>query len=208
MTLDDLAWPSSGLLPVVIVDARTGAVLTLAHANREALDRTLATRQTHLWSRSRNELWRKGATSGNVQEVVEVIADCDGDALLYRVIPHGPACHTGESSCFHRSLWKGDEKSGAFLAALADLSEVIEARRSADPSSSYVAKLLSGGVDRIGKKIGEEATELVIAAKNDSSEPFVWEAADLVFHLLVLLAARGASLDDVGMELRRRAATR
>ncbi|MBV8150127.1 MAG: bifunctional phosphoribosyl-AMP cyclohydrolase/phosphoribosyl-ATP diphosphatase HisIE [Candidatus Eremiobacteraeota bacterium] len=209
MTAAEIQWPENGLIPVVIADARTNAVLTVAYANREALERTLQTRETYLWSRSRNALWRKGETSGHTQRVVDVVADCDGDALLYRVIPAGPACHTGEASCFHQPLMTDKERQEEHEAqsagdVLASLERIIETRRCADPEKSYVARLFSGGVDRIGKKVGEEATELVIAAKNEGIEPLVAEAADLVFHVLVLLAARGVRLDDVGLELRRR----
>jgi phosphoribosyl-AMP cyclohydrolase / phosphoribosyl-ATP pyrophosphohydrolase len=210
MDLNDLKWSAQGLLPVVIADARSGQVLTLAYANREALERTIAERSTYLYSRSREALWHKGEQSGNTQEVVSVACDCDGDALVYRVIPRGPACHTGAESCFYNELLAGraekshDDARG-FAAAVRDLERVLEQRRTADPSSSRVARLYAGGVDKIGKKIGEEATEVVIAAKNASYDELVWESADLVFHLLVLLRHAGVSIDDVGNELLRRA---
>jgi phosphoribosyl-ATP pyrophosphohydrolase/phosphoribosyl-AMP cyclohydrolase len=216
-----IKWNADGLVPVVIADARTNAVLTLAYANREALEKTIAERSTYLYSRSRAKLWHKGEESGHTQEVVEVAYDCDGDAVLYRVVPAGPACHTGAESCFHNVLMRGVEelygaschaevsKRGrgieAFAAAIAHLDHVLEQRKTADPGSSYVAKLYGGGVDKIGKKIGEEATEVVIAAKNASHDELVWEAADLIFHLLVLLKAANVPLDDVGGELLRRA---
>ena len=204
---ENLRFGDDGLLPVAIVDARTGALLTLAYANREALEKTLATRETYLWSRSRGRLWRKGEESGNTQRVVAVDADCDADAVVYRVIPAGPACHTGAASCFHQPVLEAPdgERAGAFLAAVAHLEAVIASRRGADPKTSYVARLLAGGVDRIGKKIGEEATELVIAAKNQSRDEIVWEAADLLFHTLVLLAEENVTLDEVGAEFKRRA---
>jgi phosphoribosyl-ATP pyrophosphohydrolase/phosphoribosyl-AMP cyclohydrolase len=203
--VNELQWDAAGLLPVVIVDDRTNAVLTLAYANREALQRTIAERSTYLYSRSRGELWHKGATSGNTQRVVAISYDCDADALMYRVIPSGPACHTGAGTCFYKTLLASDTVDGdALRKAFAHLTRVLEERKTADPSSSYVAKLYSGGVDKIGKKIGEEATEVVIAAKNDSREELVWESADLLFHLLVLLAHKGVSLDDLGGELLRR----
>lgn len=214
MTMD-LKWNADGLLPVVIADARTNAVLTLAYANREALEKTIAQRSTYLYSRSRQQLWHKGEESGHTQEVVEVAYDCDADALLYRVIPNGPACHTGEQSCFHHVILRqaqddnaeaqDDNAAQRFPKAIAHLEDVLEQRKGADPGSSYVAKLYSGGVDKIGKKIGEEATEVVIAAKNASHDELVWEAADLIFHLLVLLKAANVPLDDVGGELLRRA---
>lgn len=203
MDLNALQWNADGLLPVVIADDRTGAVLTLAYANREALERTIAERSTYLYSRSRKALWHKGETSGHTQRVVSVSFDCDGDALLYRVIPNGPACHTGAESCFHNSI-VADASHDAFRTALAHLTAVLEQRKSASPDSSYVAKLYAGGVDKIGKKIGEEATEVVIAAKNASHDELVWESADLLFHLMVLLEHAGVSLDDVGTELLRR----
>jgi len=228
MDLNDLKWDADGLLPVVITDARSGAVLTLAYANREALERTLAERSTYLYSRSRAQLWQKGETSGNTQEVVSIAYDCDSDALLYRVIPSGPACHTGAETCFHNELMNRHAeasfchaevafspeprrrdpevpKGARFTQAIQHLAQTLAQRKNADPSSSYVAKLYAGGVDKIGKKIGEEATEVVIAAKNASREELVWESADLIFHLLVLLEHTNVSLDDVGEELLRRA---
>lgn len=206
MDIDGLAWGADGLLPVVIADANDGAVLTLAWANREALAKTLASQQTHLYSRSRQALWRKGETSGHTQRVVEVSADCDGDALLYRVIPEGPACHTGATTCFHQTLLVADDaESGSFARAVAHLDDVLEQRKSASPDTSYVAKLYAGGVDKIGKKIGEEATEVVIASKNADEDELVWESADLIFHLLVLLKHRGIDLDRVGKHLLSRA---
>lgn len=211
--MEAIKWNADGLVPVVIADARTNAVLTLAYANREALEKTIAERSTYLYSRSRAKLWHKGEESGNTQEVVEVAYDCDGDAVLYRVIPTGPACHTGARSCFHNVILRQaqDDKAAAhndaerFTQAVNHLERVLEERKTAPPESSYVAALYRGGVDKIGKKIGEEATEVVIAAKNASHDELVWEAADLVFHLLVLLKSANVPLDDVGGELLRRA---
>lgn len=205
MELGALKFGEDNLVPVVIADAQSGDVLTLAWANREALERTIATRETHLFSRSRQKLWRKGEQSGNTQRVVEIVADCDGDAVLYRVVPSGPACHTGAISCFHDAVLGSDSTDGDFLKAAAHLQRVLRERKTAPPEGSYVAKLYAGGVDRIGKKIGEEATEVVIAAKNSGDDELVWEAADLFFHLLVLLEARGISLDRVGAHLLERA---
>jgi len=205
MDIDGLKWGADGLLPVVIADARAGTVLTLAWADRDALEKTVASQQTHLYSRSRAALWRKGETSGHTQRVVEVSADCDGDALLYRVVPSGPACHTGRDTCFHNLLFSGDTTAGAFVRALEYLEATFERRKTASPEGSYVAKLYAGGVDAIGKKIGEEATEVVIAAKNADEEELVWESSDLIFHLLVLLAHRGIALDRVGAHLLSRA---
>lgn len=207
MDLAAVTFDERGLVPVVIADATTGDVLTLAWANREALERTAATRETHLYSRSRKSLWRKGETSGNTQHVVEMRLDCDGDAVLYRVVPSGPACHTGEATCFHTTLLETDDldDASAFARAVVHLREVLVERKSASPDESYVAKLYAGGVDRIGKKIGEEATEVVIAAKNDDPDELVWEASDLLFHLFVLLEERGVSLARVGEHLLSRA---
>ena len=215
-TPSDLQWGENGLLPVVVQDARSGAVLTLAYADREALRRTLDSRSTWLFSRSRAALWHKGETSGNTQRVVSVSYDCDADAILYRVEPAGPACHTGRASCFSQELLTEQapptEKLPAessltapFEAAIEHLRSTIAARRTASPETSYTAKLLHDGVDRIGKKIGEEATEVVIAAKNDDPQELVWEVADLFYHTLVMLEYRGIALDDVGTELLRRA---
>ena len=209
MTAAELAWGESGLLPVVIQDAATGDVLTLAHANREALDRTIAERTTWLYSRSRKALWKKGETSGNVQDVLSVAYDCDADALLYRVRPHGPACHTGARTCFNDTLLAPAQTSAngdaTFEHAIVHVRETVASRRTADPEHSYTAKLLGGGIDRILKKIGEEATEVVIAAKNGVREEIVWETADLLYHTIVMLEERGVALDDVGAELLRRA---
>jgi len=210
MSIDELAWDGRGLLPVIVQDAASGAVLTLAYANREALEKTLDERTTWFFSRSRDELWHKGATSGNTQDVVSVSYDCDADALLYRVVPHGPACHTGATSCFSNELLGAPDgvplaDGSSFERSIAHLRTTIASRRGASPETSYTAKLLSDGVDRIGKKIGEEATEVVIAAKNGDAREITWEVADLLYHTLVLLEERGVSLDAVGAELLRRA---
>jgi len=208
MSLVDVRWDERGLVPVIVTDATTGAVLTLAYANREALERTIATSSTWLFSRSRDALWHKGETSGNTQRVVSVSVDCDGDALLYRVVPSGPACHTGAASCFTTTIALDDASTPAgaeFASAVSSLARTILERKAHPVEGSYTAKLFAGGVDRIGKKIGEEATEVVIAAKNADRAELVWETADLLYHALVLLAERGVSLDDVGAELSRRA---
>ncbi len=203
-------WNGDGLAPVVIVDARTNAVLTLAYANHEALQKTVATKSTWLYSRSRAALWNKGATSGNTQRVVAIAIDCDSDALLYRVIPEGPACHTGAPTCFGDVVpLEGAESvpNGAhFAEAMLALASTIADRHTNPPEGSYTAKLFAGGVDRIAKKIGEEATEVVIASKNDDPAELVWETSDLLYHTLVLLAERNVSLDAIGDELARRAA--
>src|SRR3984885_8823429 len=187
--LTAVKWNAEGLAPVVLVDARTSAVLTVAYANREALEKTIATKSTWLYSRSRAELWNKGATSGNTQQVTAIALDCDSDALLYRVIPAGPACHTGAPTCFTEVVpLAGAEASpnGAhFAEAMLALSSTIADRRENPPEGSYTAQLFDGGIDRIAKKIGEEATEVVIASKNEDRSELVWETSDLLYHLLV-----------------------
>ena len=203
-------WNADGLAPVVLVDARTNAVLTLAYANQEALAKTLATHSTWLYSRSRAELWNKGATSGNSQQVVAVAIDCDSDALLYRVIPAGPACHTGAPTCFTEVVPLAGAESapnGAhFAEAMLALASTIDDRRVNAPEGSYTAQLFAGGIDRIAKKIGEEATEVVIAAKNEDRGELIWEVSDLLYHTMVMLAERHVTLDEIGDELARRAA--
>lgn len=198
MDLDAVRFDERGLVPVVVQDARTGEVLTLAYANREALEETLRTRQSTFYSRSRQALWRKGETSGHTQEVVEVLLDCDGDAVVYRVIPKGPACHTGERSCFHRPLLPGEPDLGFVLG---QVYATIQERLKTLPEGSYVARLHREGLDRILKKIGEEAGEVIIAAKNGSQEEVRWEAADLLFHLLLVLAELGLEPEDLARTL-------
>ena len=190
-----------GLVTVIAQDARTGVVLMLAHADREALERTLTTGEMHYRSRSRG-LWRKGETSGNVQRVVSLEADCDGDAVLARVEPLGPACHTGETSCFPRTALTADMLSAldATIASRAGERELA----SSEPDRSYTRQLLRDRNLRL-KKIGEEAAELVVALADEDAKRAVEEGADLIFHTLVGLRAAGVSLDDVRSVLRARA---
>ena len=198
--IDDVRFDRDGLVPAIVQDAGDGRVLTLAWMNRESLAMTLERRETWFWSRSRQELWRKGATSGNTQAVRSVALDCDGDALVVLVDQTGVACHTGESSCFHRPL-TGDAPAEPF-AALADLERTVAARAAdADPASSYTAGLLHKGIDTVCKKVGEEATEVVIAAKGREHGQVVYESADLLYHLTVLWTAAGVSLGEVAAEL-------
>jgi phosphoribosyl-AMP cyclohydrolase / phosphoribosyl-ATP pyrophosphohydrolase len=185
----------SPLLPVVVQDADDGTVLMLAWANEDALAATERTGEAHFWSRSRDELWHKGATSGHRMPIVEVARDCDADAILYRVRPTGPACHTGERSCF---------RTDAAAFGLADLERVIADRRSADPAASYTARLLADGPRRAAEKVVEEAGETASAALAGSEAEVRAEAADLAYHLLVLLAARQVPLGDVLRELAER----
>ena len=180
---DALAYDAAGLIPVVVQDAASGDVLMVAYANREALDLTARTGLAHFWSRSRAALWRKGETSGNEMRVREVRADCDRDALLMVVDPAGPACHTGTRTCF------GDDTPTS-AGIMAELGRVIASRASASPDSSYTARLLAKGPDHVLKKIGEEATEVVLAAKSESDERLAEEAADLLYHLTVAMAQR------------------
>jgi phosphoribosyl-AMP cyclohydrolase / phosphoribosyl-ATP pyrophosphohydrolase len=198
MTFDpaSLHYDDRGLVPVVVQEIGTGAVLMLAYANREAVELTLSTGQAHFWSRSRQSLWKKGETSGNTLQVVEAVADCDGDALLVRALPAGPACHRGTGTCF--------EPNPARLE-LGWLSTVIASRRGADPETSYTAKLLSQGIERIAQKVGEEGIETAIAAVVPSlRSALAGEAADLLYHLLVLLEASGIDPEEIGKELLRR----
>ncbi|HEX8164100.1 MAG TPA: bifunctional phosphoribosyl-AMP cyclohydrolase/phosphoribosyl-ATP diphosphatase HisIE [Pyrinomonadaceae bacterium] len=210
--VEDLKFDERGLAPAVVQDAKTREVLTLAYVNEESVRRTLSTGETWFWSRSRSELWHKGATSGNTQRVVGMKVDCDADALVILVETAGPACHTGESSCFHNRVeGADDEESSAeeppdLGRALRELHSVVESRRRERPEGSYTTYLFERGLDKILKKVGEEATETVIAAKNGDDGALVSETADLIYHLVVMLAERGVHPDEVGGELARRGA--
>jgi len=205
--VEGIRYDELGLVPVIAQSVTTKAVLTLAYANHEAVDKTLESGEAHYYSRSRNELWRKGETSGNTQRVVEIRLDCDGDALLYRVEPRGPACHTGEETCFFTTVPSlgavGGQEAGMDLGAMVDkLTGTIAQRHRDMPEGSYTARLLEEGVERVAKKVGEEAVEVVVAALAD--ERLAEEAADLVYHLLVLLERRGVGADEVARVLRDR----
>ncbi|TME44068.1 MAG: bifunctional phosphoribosyl-AMP cyclohydrolase/phosphoribosyl-ATP diphosphatase HisIE [Chloroflexi bacterium] len=204
MNVDALNFSMDGLLPVVVQHHQSGAVLMVGFANREAVLKTLETRHAWFFSRSRQRLWEKGETSGHYLDVRGLRVDCDGDALIYVCEPHGPTCHTGESSCFFERL--DDVPAAETIGeAAAILFDTIRSRQAqADPSSSYVARLLAEGVDRVGKKVGEEATEVIIAAKNADPAELAHEIADLWFHTFVLLAQQGMEPEDVWNELRRR----
>ena len=203
-----LRYDDRGLIPVVVQDVNSGAVLMQAFATREAVELTLSTGQAHFWSRSRQALWRKGETSGNVLQVLEVTADCDADSLLVRVLPAGAACHRGTRTCF--------EPNPARLE-LGWLAAVLDSRRGADPETSYTARLLFQGIERIAQKVGEEGVETALAAVaaamtaatpgtnyEERRKALTGEAADLVYHLLVLLLASGIDPSEVGEELLRR----
>lgn len=194
----NIQFNEQGLVPAIVQDAHSKEVLTLAYMNEQSLQKTLETKETWFYSRSRQQLWHKGETSGNVQKVVDVRYDCDADALLILVEPKGPACHTGEYSCFHHRL--NDEKPVATpnrFAILNVLESLIAEREAKRPEGSYTTYLFEKGIDKIAKKVGEEAAEVIIAAKNHSKEELRWEAADLLYHLLVLLREQRVSLDDV-----------
>lgn len=198
--IENLAYDDRGLVAAIAQDAQTGGVLMLAWMSREAIVQTINTGVAHFWSRSRACLWRKGESSGNELRVKEVRVDCDGDALLLLVNPLGPACHTGEISCFHRTASAEEDLTpvaGATvsqLRVLDALGAVIRARRDASADTSYTARLLAGGIEKIGKKVGEEAFETALAAATQSDDRLAEEAADLLYHLLVLLEARGLAL--------------
>ena len=204
-----LRYDDRGLIPVVVQDVNSGAVLMLAFANREAVELTLSTGQAHFWSRSRQALWRKGETSGNVLRVVEVTADCDADSLLVRALPAGPTCHRGTRTCF-----EPDIGSNPARLELGWLAAVLESRRGADPEASYTARLLARGIERIAQKVGEEGVETAIAAVSfaargegeggERRKALIGEAADLLYHLLVLFEASGIDPSEVGEELLRR----
>jgi phosphoribosyl-ATP pyrophosphohydrolase/phosphoribosyl-AMP cyclohydrolase len=194
--LKEARFNADGLIPAIVQDVRTREVLTVAYMNNEALRLTLEKGETWFYSRSRKALWHKGETSGNFQKVRGIKLDCDNDAVLLEVEPLGPACHTGDYSCF------GVE--AGFGGTIQQLYDVIARRKQERPEGSYTTKLFSQGIDKIVKKLGEEAVETVIAAKNDSSERLVEETADLVYHLLVTLVEKGVTLEDIQVELTRR----
>lgn len=204
MNLTELKFDPSGLIPVVTQDARTGAVLMQAFADAAAVQRTLATREATYYSRSRQEQWVKGATSGHTQRVVSVTADCDGDSLLYRVEQTGPACHTGTYSCFHQPLLEDQAQQDALDGTLERVYATITERLVTLPENSYVARLHAGGLDRVLKKISEESGEVLLAAKNHDRAELATEVADLLFHTLFAMAEVGVSPADVARVLQER----
>ncbi len=191
--MNDLKF-TNGLIPAIVRDANTGAVLTLAYINEESLRKTIETGETWFWSRSRNELWHKGATSGHTQRVVHIAPDCDNDALVVTVIPSGPACHTGAVSCF----------ADVPPLPLERLMRVLRSRYDERPEGSYSSYLFNEGRDKILKKIGEESTEVIIASKGEGRERMVSEMADLIYHLSVLMVDEGIGWNEVFDELQRR----
>ncbi|MBY0216888.1 bifunctional phosphoribosyl-AMP cyclohydrolase/phosphoribosyl-ATP diphosphatase HisIE [Paenibacillus illinoisensis] len=218
--VEHIRW-SDGLVPAIVQDAETCQVLMMAYMNRESLKLSLESGETWFWSRSRQELWHKGATSGNVQTITSLKYDCDGDTLLVEVKPNGPACHTGEVTCFHNEIvglpqnsteQSGNEtnadasesKAEGRFEVLAELESVIAQREVERPEGAYTTYLFDKGVDKILKKIGEEASETIIAAKNKDNDELRLEVSDLMYHLLVLLQERKLPLDDIMAELSRR----
>ena len=202
MKLPDIKFDASGLVPVVDQHAISGQVLTLAYANNEAIELTLETGEAHFWSRTRQEIWRKGATSGAVQQVLEVRYDWDADTLLYRVDPTGPACHTGKRTCFYRTI------AGSAVPSLGEIilsvEKTIADRIQEKPEGSYVVNMHNRGIGYVAQKVIEEAGETVVAALQSHDEEIVQEAADLVFHLLMLLHERGVTFEQVISELAKR----
>lgn len=211
--LSQVKFDDRGLIPAVVQDVRTRRLLTLAYMNEESLRKTLETEETWFWSRSRNTLWHKGETSGHTQHVEKITLDCDGDALLIEVIPRGPACHTGAESCFFADLSgkTGPEPEsnsrltgpdpGDLGRVLSEVAAVIASRQRDLPEDSYTTSLFKKGLDHIAKKVAEESAETILAAKDHSRDQIAYETADLLYHLLVLLAEEGVALDDVALEL-------
>ncbi len=195
--INELKFDEKGLIPAVVQDAETKKVLTVAYMNKESLKISMEKGLTCFYSRSRNELWLKGETSGNYQHIVSITADCDRDALTVLVKKDGPACHKGTDSCFNEVIYEGDE-SAFSLEALVDL---IEGRKVNKQEGSYTTYLFEKGIDKILKKVGEESTEVIIAAKADDKKETVYEIADLTYHVLVLMIEMGISLDDIRKEL-------
>lgn len=209
-----LKWDDKGLIPAIVQDARSREVLMMAYMNRESLTKSIESGETWFWSRSRSELWHKGATSGNTQRIVELRYDCDGDTLLVLVEANGPACHTGETSCFYRVAATSSSESnppsapiaegGGRFEVLSTLEAVIAERWADRPEGAYTTYLFDKGLDKILKKVGEEAAESIIAAKNEDNDELRLEVSDLIYHLLVLLQERKLPLDEIMQELDRR----
>ncbi|MDF2065134.1 bifunctional phosphoribosyl-AMP cyclohydrolase/phosphoribosyl-ATP diphosphatase HisIE [Bacillus sp. Cr_A10] len=200
--MTNLTFDEKGLIPVIVQHAITREVLTLAYMNEEAYSKTVETKETWFFSRSRQELWHKGETSGNTQQVVSIRSDCDSDALVVEVLPNGPACHTGENTCFHNTLEKPDDTVG--YNVITSLIDIIAEREQTMPEGAYTTYLFEKGVDKICKKVGEESSEVIIASKNNDAEELKWEAADLLYHLLVLLQNQKVSFYDLLQVLQKR----
>ena len=196
--IDELKFDEKGLIPAVVVDAATKKVLTVAYMNRESLEISMKEGTTCFWSRSRQELWRKGETSGNKQHIVSITADCDKDALTVAVYKDGPACHLGTDSCFNNTVFESDEREEFSLEAL---MKVIEGRKIDKKEGSYTTYLFEKGIDKILKKVGEECTEVIIAGKADDKKETIYEIADLAYHVMVLMVEMGISVEDIQKEL-------
>lgn len=195
---DELKFDANGLIPAIVTDAVSGRVLTLAYMNRESLQISMEKELTCFWSRSRQELWLKGETSGNYQHIVSITVDCDGDALLVVVEPDGPACHKGTFSCFEDPVWQSETRQ---QFSLSGLYQLLEERRTEQPEGSYTSYLFQKGLDKILKKVGEECTEVIIAGKAEDHRETVYEIADLAYHVLVLMVQSGISLEEIHREL-------
>ncbi len=198
LNIDELKFDEKGLIPAIVVDAYTKKVLTLAYMNRESLQISMEKGLTCFWSRSRQELWLKGETSGNYQHIVSITADCDGDALVVVVEKDGPACHKGTDSCFEYPVWQSEELHEFSIDGLMDL---LKGRKEEMPEGSYTSYLFEKGLDKILKKVGEECTEVIIAGKAEDKKETIYEIADLAYHVLVLMVESGISLEDVRKEL-------
>ena len=198
LNIDELKYDSHGLIPAIVVDASTQKVLTLAYMNRESLAVSMEEGRTCFWSRSRRELWRKGETSGNVQHIVDIIADCDRDALVVRVDKEGPACHLGTDSCFNQRVFEGDRGEPFSVESLYRL---LQGRKRDLPEGSYTTYLFQKGVDKMLKKVGEECTEVIIGGKAGDRAETVYEIADLMYHVMVLMVEMGISVEDIRTEL-------
>ncbi len=198
MNIDTLKFDEKGLIPAIVVDAVTKEVLTLAYMNRESLEISMEKGLTCFWSRSRQELWLKGDTSGNYQHIVSITADCDNDALVVMVEKEGPACHLGTESCFHNPVYQSDERQEFSLKGL---YELLEGRKAEKPEGSYTTYLFEKGIDKMLKKIGEECTEVIIAAKAEDKKETVYEIADLAYHVMVMMVEAGISVEDIHKEL-------
>ena len=196
--IDKLKFDEKGLIPAIVVDGTSGAVLTLAYMNRESLEISIKEERTCFWSRSRQELWRKGETSGNAQHIIDITADCDYDSLVVKVNKDGPACHTGAESCFHNLLWESENNHAFTMEGLMDM---LRGRKETPKEGSYTSYLFDKGLDKILKKVGEESTEVIIAGKAEDKRETIYEIADLAYHVMVLMLELGISLDDVKKEL-------
>ncbi len=198
LNIEELRFDEKGLIPAVVVDAYSKKVLTVAYMNRESLAISMKEGRTCFWSRSRGELWRKGETSGNVQHIVSITADCDRDALTVEVVKEGPACHLGTESCFSDLVYQNPAHPSFSIDGL---MEILEGRRAEKPEGSYTTYLFEKGLDKILKKVGEESAEVIIAAKAEDRAETIYEIADLAYHVMVLMVEQGISLEDVRKEL-------